>query len=113
MDADQPDAPMHTREQALPAIRHAVGPDMHVFYDTGVRSGEDIVKAIVRLAFPVWSHPSTVSCPAFPRLIHTPVLVRAVYLMFRLPGTVSAVIFRGTPLHAVARPRSSLLVVVL
>ncbi|WP_224815430.1 alpha-hydroxy acid oxidase [Hasllibacter sp. MH4015] len=29
----------------LPAIRAAVGPDMPLFYDTGLRSGEDVVKA--------------------------------------------------------------------
>ena len=30
---------------ALKAIRTAVGPDYPLFYDTGIRSGEDIVKA--------------------------------------------------------------------
>ena len=30
---------------ALRAIRHAVGPEFPLFYDSGVRSGEDIVKA--------------------------------------------------------------------
>lgn len=30
---------------ALPAIRAAVGPDLPLFYDSGLRSGEDIVKA--------------------------------------------------------------------
>ncbi|MEL7211841.1 MAG: alpha-hydroxy acid oxidase [Pseudomonadota bacterium] len=34
-------APAH----ALPAIRKAVGPDMPLFFDSGLRSGEDIVKA--------------------------------------------------------------------
>ncbi len=29
----------------LPAIRAAVGPDMPLFFDTGLRSGEDVVKA--------------------------------------------------------------------
>ena len=29
----------------LPDIRSAVGPDMPLFYDTGLRSGEDVVKA--------------------------------------------------------------------
>ncbi|WP_300015261.1 alpha-hydroxy acid oxidase [uncultured Roseobacter sp.] len=30
---------------ALPAIRKAVGPEYPLFYDTGLRSGEDVVKA--------------------------------------------------------------------
>ncbi|MDC0739127.1 alpha-hydroxy acid oxidase [Cognatishimia sp. SS12] len=30
---------------ALPLIRQAVGPDFPVFYDSGMRSGEDIIKA--------------------------------------------------------------------
>lgn len=30
---------------ALPAIRKAVGPDFPLFYDSGLRSGEDVVRA--------------------------------------------------------------------
>ncbi len=30
----------------LPLIREAVGPDMPVFYDSGLRSGEDVLKAL-------------------------------------------------------------------
>lgn len=33
---------------ALAEIRAAVGPELPLFYDTGVRSGEDVVKAIVQ-----------------------------------------------------------------
>ena len=38
---DSAPAPIH----ALAAIRAAVGPDMPLFYDSGLRSGEDVVKA--------------------------------------------------------------------
>ena len=34
--------------EALRDIRDAIGPDFPLFYDTGVRSGEDIVKAYVQ-----------------------------------------------------------------
>lgn len=30
---------------ALPAIRQAVGPDLPLFYDSGLRSGEDVIRA--------------------------------------------------------------------
>lgn len=33
---------------ALPAIRHAVGPDYPLFFDTGLRGGEDVVKAYLQ-----------------------------------------------------------------
>lgn len=33
--------------EALPAIRAAVGPDLPVFYDSGLRSGEDVLKALL------------------------------------------------------------------
>jgi (S)-mandelate dehydrogenase len=38
---DSAPAPIH----ALAAIRAAVGPDMPLFYDSGLRSGDDVVKA--------------------------------------------------------------------
>jgi L-lactate dehydrogenase (cytochrome) len=34
--------------EALKAIRAAIGPEFPLFYDTGVRSGEDIIKAYVQ-----------------------------------------------------------------